>query len=181
MTSTTSFSGWTGGGTPDDTAELRRSLGSFSTGVTIITTVTPEGRKIGLTANSFSSVSMEPPLVLWSLNGRSPNRDAFERCSHFAINVLASDQEELCRRFARSDVADKFAGVAHREGLGGVPLLDGAVAQFECSAYARYPGGDHQIHIGEVKAHRWSARIPLLFCQGVLRPAIFGETEPETE
>lgn len=164
-------SSWLGEGRPDDAGALRRSLGSFSTGVTVITTLTPDGRRVGLTANSFSSVSMEPPLVLWSLSGRSPNRAVFEQCSHFAINVLAFDQQELCKRFATSAIADKFDGVACREGVGGVPLLDGAVAQFECSMHAQHPGGDHLIFIGKVEAHRWSERVPLLFSQGVLRPA----------
>ena len=162
---------WLGEGRPDDAGALRRSLGSFSTGVTVITTVAPDGRRVGLTANSFSSVSMEPPLVLWNLSERSPNRAVFEQCRHFAINVLAFDQQELCKRFATSTIADKFAGVACREGTGGVPLLDGAVAQFECSMHAQHPGGDHLIFIGKVLAHRWSDRMPLLFSQGVLRPA----------
>lgn len=171
---------WAGEGKPTDAAALRRSLGSFSTGVTIITAVAPDGRKVGLTVNSFSSVSIDPPLVLWSLSGRSPNRDVFEHCSHFAINVLAFDQEELCRRFATPGIIDKFDGVACSPGIGGVPRLDGAVAQFECSAHARHPGGDHLIFIGKVEAHRWSTRIPLLFCQGTLRPAIFDNTVQAT-
>jgi flavin reductase (DIM6/NTAB) family NADH-FMN oxidoreductase RutF len=164
---------WLGDGAPHDTGALRRSLGSFSTGITVITTVTPDGRKVGLTANSFLSVSLDPPLVLWSLKDSSPNRTVFEQCSHFAINVLAFDQEGICRRFATPGIADKFAGVALKDGTGGVPLLDGAVAQFECSAHARHPGGDHQLFIGKVESHRWSERLPLLFCQGVLMPAPF--------
>lgn len=163
---------WLGDGKPTDPGELRRSLGSFSTGVTIITTVAQDGRKVGLTANSFSSVSMDPPLVLWSLAEHSPNRAVFEQCEYFAINVLAFDQEDICKRFASGAVADKFAGVDFREGIGGVPLIDGAVAQFECSMHAWHPGGDHRIFLGKVEAHRWSQRIPLLFCQGELRPAL---------
>lgn len=164
---------WLGGGAPDDTGDLRRSLGSFSTGVTVVTTVAPDGRKVGLTANSFLSVSLDPPLVLWGLKHSSPNRVLFEQCSHFAINVLAFDQEGICKRFATAGIADKFAGVAVRDGTGGVPLLDGAVAQFECSAHACHPEGDHLLLIGKVQAHRWSKRLPLLFCQGVLMPAPF--------
>lgn len=162
---------WLGDGKSGTATELRRSLGSFSTGVTVITTITPDGRKVGLTVNSFSSVSMDPPLVLWSLSERSPNRSIFEQCSHFSINVLAFDQQDICKRFATPSVADKFIGVACQEGVGGVPLIDGTVAQFECSAYKQYPGGDHLIFIGKVEAHRWSKRTPLLFCQGELMPA----------
>lgn len=173
MTTEIQQAAWAGGASRLDPAELRRSLGTFSTGVTVITTVAPDGRKVGLTANSFSSVSIDPPLVLWSLSRRSPNLAVFEQCSHFAINVLASDQEEMCRRFATAGIADKFDGVACSVGLGGIPLIDGAVAQFECSAHAQHPGGDHVIFIGKVEAHRWSRRTPLLFCQGELRPAIF--------
>lgn len=167
---------WLGEARPGEPGELRRSLGSFSTGVTIVTTVAPDGRRVGLTANSFTSVSIDPPLVLWSLAGRSPNRPVFETCRHFAINVLAYEQEELCKRFATPSIADKFAGVALREGVGGVPLLDGAVAQFECSMHAQHPGGDHLIFIGKVEAHRWSGRVPLVFSQGVLRPAHAGDS-----
>ncbi|GAA4018012.1 flavin reductase family protein [Actimicrobium antarcticum] len=162
---------WLGDGAPADQAQLRRSLGLVPTGVTVITTVAPDGRRVGLTANSFASVSMDPPLILWSLSNRSANLDLFAQCSHFAINVLAHDQEDLCKRFATAGIADKFAGIAGRPGMNGVPLLDGAVAQFECSAHAQYPGGDHRIFIGRIDAHRWSNRTPLLFCQGVLMPA----------
>ena len=162
---------WAGGGAPTDAGALRHSLGSFATGVAIITTITPDGRRVGLTANSFSSVSLDPPLILWSLAERSPNRDVFARCQHYAINVLAVDQHALCQRFATPAHADKFAGVACSTGIGGVPLIDEAVAQFECSAHAQHAGGDHLILIGRVEAHRWSKRIPLVFCQGVLQPA----------
>lgn len=162
---------WLGDGAADDAGALRRSLGSFSTGVTVITTVAPDGRKVGLTANSFVSVSIDPPLVLWSLKDSSPNRALFEQCSHFAINVLASDQADICQRFATAGIVDKFAGIAVKAGTGGVPLLDGAVAQFECSAHACHPGGDHLLIIGKIETHRWSRRLPLLFCQGALIPA----------
>lgn len=177
MSDATQHTAWCGGGAPSDPVDLRRSLGSFSTGVTVITTIAPDGRRVGLTVNSFSSVSIDPPLVLWSLSGRSPNLAVFEQCAHFAINVLASGQEELCKRFATAGIADKFDGVACSPGIGGVPLLDGAVAQFECSTHARHPGGDHVIFIGKVEVHRWSTRTPLLFCQGQLRPAVFNNTE----
>lgn len=162
---------WLGDDKPVDPGKLRRSLGLLPTGVTVITTVAPDGRRVGLTANSIASVSMDPPLILWSLSNRSQNLDLFSQCSHFAINVLAFDQEDLCSRFATPGIVDKFAGTAGHPGVNGAPLLDGAVAQFECVAYAQHPGGDHRIFIGRIEAYRWSDRTPLMFCQGALMPA----------
>jgi 3-hydroxy-9,10-secoandrosta-1,3,5(10)-triene-9,17-dione monooxygenase reductase component len=148
-----------------DATELRRALGCFVTGVTIMGTRTATGAPIGLTVNSFSSVSLSPPLVLWSLARSASSFDAFAECETFGVNVLAVDQVELSDRFAKSG-GDKFAGLAFSSGIGDVPLLDGAVAHFACRTVARHPGGDHVILIGEVLACSRTDRAPLLYARG---------------
>jgi len=141
---------------PDfDPRDFRNALGLFATGVTIVTTRTADGEPIGLTANSFSSVSLSPPLVLWSLSLRSPNLPNFLQATHFAINVLAHDQIALSQRFSKP-VPKKFEGVAHGLGAHGMPLLDGAAAQFECRTEARHYAGDHVIFIGQVMQYRYA-------------------------
>ena len=127
---------------------LREALGNFVTGVTIVTT--RNGDELhGLTANSFTSVSLDPPLVLFSLSRTADCFDAFEQTDAFAINVLRADQECLSSRFATKDI-DKWSGVEWRSGHGECPLLDGAIATFECRVTARHEGGDHVIYVGEV-------------------------------
>lgn len=165
---------WAGDGPSGDPQALRKALGSFATGVTVVTTVAPDGSPVGLTASSFNSVSMDPPLILWSLSNRSPSLAAFTEGSHFAVNVLTDEQIDLCHRFGRP-VADKFAGLTVTPGAGGAPLLPGAAAQFECALEAVYPGGDHQILLGRVLRFRWSERTPLLFCRGKLGAALPAE------
>ena len=129
---------------------LREALGNFVTGVTVITT--RNGDELhGLTANSFSSVSLDPPLVLFSLSCTADCFDAFASADYFAVNVLRSDQKALSNRFATKDI-DKWTGVGWRPGPGGCPLLDGAIATFECRVTARHDGGDHVIYVGEVLA-----------------------------
>ena len=151
-----------------DPRRLRNVLGSFTTGVVIVTSVGDEGRPIGLTVNSFNSVSMQPPLILWSLALKSPSLNAFRSHNWFAINILAHDQEPLCRQFATpSD--DKFANVKFDVGETGVPVLHGTAAYLECSTYARYPGGDHEIYLGEVKAMHDRGLSPLVFHRGAIR------------
>ena len=147
------------------TLRLREALGNFVTGITVITTRS-EGELHGLTANSFSSVSLEPPLVLFSLSRTADCFDAFERTEAFAVNVLRSDQEALSSRFATKNV-DKWTHVGWRPGYGDCPLLDGAVATFECRVTARHEGGDHVIYVGEVVefAHHPGAE-PLAFLRG---------------
>jgi flavin reductase (DIM6/NTAB) family NADH-FMN oxidoreductase RutF len=120
-----------------DSQQFRAALGMFATGVTIVTVRSADGGLVGLTANSFNSVSLAPPLVLWSLAQRAGSMPVFSRGSHYAINILAADQKELAQRFAMRDI-DRFAGVAWREGAGGAPVLDGAVASFECANRSRY-------------------------------------------
>jgi flavin reductase (DIM6/NTAB) family NADH-FMN oxidoreductase RutF len=146
--------------------EFRAALGMFATGVTIVTARDAHGGRIGLTANSFNSVSLSPPLVLWSLSQRAGSLPSFSRGSHYAINILAADQRELAERFS-SKTVDRFAGLAFHEGSGGAPVLAGAAAVFECFNRSRYEEGDHVIFVGEVErcTHRPGAQ-PLIFHGG---------------
>lgn len=146
--------------------EFRAALGMFATGVTIVTARSADGRVIGLTANSFNSVSLHPPLVLWSLARAAASMTVFSAGSHYAINVLAADQKPLAERFAMKG-GDRFEGVTFEAGAGGAPLLHGAAATFECFNRSRYEEGDHVIFIGEVErcTHRADA-LPLLFHGG---------------
>lgn len=145
--------------------DLRAALGRFTTGVTIATCVDAGGQPVGLTANSFNALSLEPPLVLWSLRGASPNLEAFVAASHFTVNVLAESQVELSRRFA-SPVHDRFAGVDWQPGLGGAPVLAGCAAVFQCAADRHLPMGDHMLFIGRVHAVAEAALAPLVFQSG---------------
>ena len=154
---------------------FRRSLAEFATGVTVITTSATE-EPFGLTSNSFTSVSLEPPLVLWSIRRESKSFAAFAACSHFAVNVLAEDQSELSQRFARSG-SDKFKGLDCRIGEGGAPLLGGVAATFECVSRETHDGGDHLILVGEVVRYTRYDRQPLLFVKG--RYAVSAE-HPDT-
>jgi flavin reductase (DIM6/NTAB) family NADH-FMN oxidoreductase RutF len=146
--------------------EFRAALGMFATGVTIVTGRDADGTRVGLTANSFNSVSLDPPLVLWSLSRQAGSMAAFARGSHYAINILAADQHELAERFSRK-ARDRFSGVAFHEGVGGAPILAGAAAVFECFNRSRYEEGDHVIFVGEVERcmHRPGAQ-PLIFHGG---------------
>lgn len=146
--------------------EFRASLAMFATGVTIVTARTQAGALIGLTANSFNSVSLQPPLVLWSLARAAGSMTALSTGSHYAINILAADQKELADRFAgKRD--DRWKDVAFAEGACGAPLLAGAAASFECFNRSRYEEGDHVIFVGEVErcSHR-AGVAPLLFHGG---------------
>lgn len=138
----------------------------FATGVTIVTARTSTGELVGLTASSFNSVSLDPPLVLWSLATVAGSMSAFSNGRHYAINVLAADQQQLAERFA-SPVADRWAGVSFTEGVNGAPLLAGAVASFECFNRSQYAEGDHVIFVGEVErcGHRPGVA-PLLYHGG---------------
>ena len=138
----------------------------FATGVTIVTARTPAGVLVGLTANSFNSVSLSPPLVLWSLSQAASSMAALSTGSHYAINILAAGQKELAERFA-SRTEDRWKDVAFSEGICGAPLLDGAAATFECFNRSRYEEGDHVIFVGEVErcSHRAGAA-PLLYHGG---------------
>ncbi|MBA3594189.1 MAG: flavin reductase family protein [Pseudomonadota bacterium] len=146
--------------------EFRASLAMFATGVTIVTARSESGELIGLTANSFNSVSLAPPLVLWSLARAAGSLPALSTGSHYAINILAADQKELAERFAAKREG-RWSGVAWTEGVGGAPLLTGSAAVFECFNRSRYEEGDHVIFVGEVErcSHRAGAA-PLLFHGG---------------
>jgi 3-hydroxy-9,10-secoandrosta-1,3,5(10)-triene-9,17-dione monooxygenase reductase component len=147
-----------------DAKSLRNALGNFATGVTIVTT-NHDGHNVGLTANSFNSVSLDPPLVLWSLAKKSSNIDAFKNVDAFAVHILGSDQESLSNQFATPGI-DKFAGVDFEIGNDGVPLLRNCAARFECRTAYRYDGGDHIIFVGEVLDLEQSEKEPLLFHRG---------------
>ena len=146
--------------------EFRASLAMFATGVTIVTARTAAGELVGLTANSFNSVSLNPPLVLWSLAQAAGSMAALSTGSHYAINILAANQIALAKRFA-SKGEDRWKDVVFSEGAGGAPLLSGAAATFECFNRSRYEEGDHVIFVGEVErcSHRAGAA-PLLFHGG---------------
>ena len=149
--------------TPEEIKAFHRK---FVTGVTIVTARAADGTPVGLTANSFNSVSLTPPLVLWSLSLQAGSMAAFATGSHYAIHILAAEQRELAERFATRG-ADRFAGLDWRPGIGGVPLLDGAAAVLECHNRSRYEEGDHVIFVGEVEQCRYRADAsPLIFHGG---------------
>ena len=146
--------------------EFRSALGMFATGVTIITARAADGELFGLTANSFNSVSMHPPLVLWSLSGRASSLADFRAGSHYAINILAAGQQDLAMRFA-SKGPDRFADINFVEGAGGAPLIGGSAATFECFNRSRYEEGDHVIFVGEVeRCTQQAGASPLLYLGG---------------
>ena len=148
-----------------DPRDFRNALGSYATGVTVITAATPDGKQAGLTCNSFASVSLNPPLVLWSLVIYSPSMSIFQEASHFSVNVLGASQQALAIQFA-TRAEDKFAGVKWEPGLGGAPVLADAVATFQCRAADRYYGGDHVIFLGAVESYAYNRAEPLLFARG---------------
>ncbi len=147
-----------------DPRELRRALGRFATGITVVTT-RAGGKLEGLTANSFSSVSLDPPLVLWSLREQAASLPGFMESGWFAVNVLGSHQHHLSHHFA-AEQTDKFAGIAWGAGLGGCPVLAESLACFECSVFNRVPAGDHVIFIGKVERLTHRDGEPLLFSSG---------------
>jgi flavin reductase (DIM6/NTAB) family NADH-FMN oxidoreductase RutF len=151
-----------------DTRSLRDALGEFATGVAVVTACSRDGQPVGVTINSFASVSLDPPLVLWSLGLQSPSMAVFEACSHYAVNILAADQVELSQRFSQSQ-NDKFSGIETKVGAGGTPLLPGCCAWFECRNELRYPGGDHVILVGHVENFSRQEKSPLIFHGGQYR------------
>ena len=153
------------GSSPIDPRDFRNALGTYATGVTVITAAGPNGKPYGLTCNSFASVSLNPPLVLWSLGMFSQGLSIFQNASHFTVNVLGASQQALSKKFATSS-EDKFAGVEWTPGLGNAPILAGGVANFQCRAADRYYGGDHVIFLGAVEAYAYNRQEPLLFAHG---------------
>ncbi len=148
-----------------DKRDLRNALGSFGTGVTVVTSGNLQSRLVGVTANSFSSVSLEPPIVLWSLVSTSPSLEVFDETGRFVINVLALDQMNLSKQFSKT-LEDKFAGVEYTEGLDGLPVIQNCVATFECKTIQRTVVGDHVLFLGQVENYVYENKTPLLFCQG---------------
>ena len=150
-----------------DTRSFRNALGNFATGVTVVTAKGEDGTLAGVTANSFNSVSMDPALILWSLDRGSPSLRTLENASHFCVHILAEGQNDLCMKFAKSG-DDKFNGVEFSEGLGGAPIFDGCLAQFECRNVVHHDGGDHVIIVGEVERFKTADGDPLIFFRGQL-------------
>jgi flavin reductase (DIM6/NTAB) family NADH-FMN oxidoreductase RutF len=153
---------------PIDKNELRRIMGHFATGVTVITTISQNGTPYGLTANAFMSVSLEPPLLLISVDKKAESYPYFEQTRQFTVNILRDDQEGLSRRFAVSG-GNKFEGVAYHRGANDVPILDDTLAHVECRLYAAHDGGDHTLYLGEILEAETREGRPLLFYRGGYR------------
>ncbi len=149
---------------PCDPSLYRAVMGAFPTGVTVMTAADQPGRS-GVTASSFNTVSLDPPLILWSLGLKAPSLATFRAAGHFAVNVLAAGQKDIALHFARP-AADKFAGIDTFTGVTGAPLIRGALAHVECRVWSRYPGGDHEIMLGEVVSLRRGDGAPLVFAGG---------------
>jgi len=151
-----------------DTKAFRRTLGMFATGITVMTTRAADGSPVGLTVNSFNAVSLDPPLIVWSLSRHLAQRAAFEQCRHYAVNVLAGDQESLSRLFA-SKAPDPFGALTWSEGIDGVPLLRHCCAHFEVRNDVQHAGGDHLVFLSEVLRFERFERDPLLYFSGAYR------------
>ena len=165
-------------------AALRRALGCFVTGVTVVTARGDDGRPHGFTANSFTSVSLDPPLVLVCVGHETECLEVYRRCPGFAVNVLGEAQRALSDRFA-TEPSDRFAGVRWREGSCGSPILEGCVASLECAAWQRIEAGDHMILVGRVLACEHTTGRPLAYWRGCYRSlpldggaAVHGDARP---
>jgi 3-hydroxy-9,10-secoandrosta-1,3,5(10)-triene-9,17-dione monooxygenase reductase component len=150
---------------PVDPADFRATLSQFASGVTVLTSRDAEGRDVGMTATAFSSLSLDPPLVLFCVGHEASMAPALRAATHVAVHVLAADQEQLSRRFAAKD-EDRFAGLTPVRGVGDVPLLEGAAARLECRIAERLPRGDHVIVVAEVLRVSVSDGTPLLYYRG---------------
>ncbi len=146
-------------------AEYRRALGCFATGVGVVTAIDRNGEKVGITINSFNSVSLDPPLILWSIAEESSSFATFVEAEHFALNVLAVHQRDVCQRFSVAG-ANQFDGLDCNEGIAGVPILPDYSAVFECRTEHRYDGGDHVILVGRVLNVEDRKTDPLIFYRG---------------
>lgn len=160
---------------------LRNAFGHFTTGVTVITAVDAEGNPVGMTANSFSSLSLDPPLVLWSIASNASNFAVFSTASGFAVHVLHAGQQDLATLFATRNT-DRFKGLLTSPGAAGAPLLQDFHARFDCATHATHPGGDHLIIVGRVLDFTAGSGEPLVFYRGrfaaSLPDRIVGETRP---
>src|SRR6202035_483057 len=153
---------------PIDKNELRRVMGHFATGVTVITTISKDGQPFGLTANAFMSVSLDPPLLLISVDKKAESYPHFNDSQVFTVNILIDDQEALSRRFAVSG-GNKFEGVAYHRGANNVPILEGTLAYIECRVYASHEAGDHTLYLGAIEQAETREGKPLLFYRGGYR------------
>jgi flavin reductase (DIM6/NTAB) family NADH-FMN oxidoreductase RutF len=153
-----------------DPLDLRRAFGRFATGVTVITFRLDDGRRVGFTANSFASVSLDPPLISWNYRRESPHLASLLACRHFVVHVLAASQIELSRRMARA-APDKFAGLTVHDGVGGTPRIPGSLATFECENWKTVEAGDHIIFLGRVLRYEHADGEPLVFVNGRYGPA----------
>jgi len=154
-----------------DARKFRNALGKFPTGVVVVTARTQAGELIGMTMSSFNSVSLDPPLILFSIHRRALSFAAWQSVSHYAVNVLNEDQEQVSNQFARAS-GNKWEGLTTLTGRNGAPMLPNAAVVFECENYARYDGGDHEIFVGRVEAlheHAFTDRRPLVFFEGRYR------------
>ncbi len=156
-------------------SDFRRAMGQFATGITVVTTLDATGRPLGLTVNAFSSVSLDPVLVLVCIDNRSETHDGFEASQHFGVSVLAEGQQDWSHRFAFGG-SEKFTAAPLLTGSTGVPLVPGALAHVECRVHSRHPGGDHTIYVGEVVSLDVSPGRPLLYHASAYR-SLDGEPE----
>ncbi|HBP28009.1 MAG: flavin reductase family protein [Advenella sp.] len=145
--------------------QLRNTLASFATGVTVVTALNPEGSPLGVTVNSFASVSLDPPLVLWSQVNTAPSHSGFLKAKTIVINVLSAEQRRLAAQFSRPDV-DKFAGISYSLAQCGTPVLEDCAATFICEIIDHYYGGDHTIHLCKINSFQGHAPHPLIYCRG---------------
>jgi flavin reductase (DIM6/NTAB) family NADH-FMN oxidoreductase RutF len=166
-----------------DSRRFRDALGQFPTGVTVITTMTPSGERLGMTISSFNSLSLDPPLVLFSIVRQANSFAAWQQAERYAINVLSEDQQELSNKFARAR-GEKWVGQTVLSGKTGMPLLPNAVIAFECESYGRHDGGDHEIFVGRiVELHENLAKRghPLVFFDGQYRRLVAGEAHTPSD
>ena len=162
-----------------DPRAFRQALGQFATGVAVITAEGGDGQAIGMTMSSFNSVSVDPPLILFSIDRKAFSLKAMAGAKGYAVNILGRDQEHLSNKFARA-LDDKWAAVEHTLGHMAAPLISGALAHFECVPYAQYDGGDHVIFVGRVvKFSAYPASEPLIFFRGAYRSLQGTERAPE--
>lgn len=148
-----------------DQREIRNIAGTFATGVTVITTREANGKPVGMTANSFTSLSLNPPLVLFSIDKNASLYETFMNTKYFAINILSEDQEVLSRQFSKRNI-DRFEDVSYEKGVTGTPILNDTIGYFDCAVHTYYDGGDHTIVVGEIKNGEAREGNPLLFYRG---------------
>ena len=146
---------------------LRNVLSKFATGVTVVSTIDCDGKPIGMTANSFTSVSLDPPLVLWSIGINQPSYDAFLKAKGYSVSILSKEQKDICDLFS-SPIENKFSDIDYTLTDNGFPIIQKSLAWFDCLKWNNYPGGDHQILVGEIKSFYADENDPLIFWNGSL-------------